>query len=450
MPESKEYVGFYKENSIRVDVSLLADTTCQRKYAAGTPIVSPAQDQPREMYILVSGRVDAYKIKQTGSEFAYTIEPGGLFGEYFFFWDDREMLFVSRSESVAFVISEPNFAPIMQRTPQIAYQLLQYAFDRRNRLVTSSDIALGASPSPLNINVHVDHEEIAKARDAFRAKYSAATSETQAEQPAPPETPPAKEEMPQEPLVQPMMTADVMPIGHKGYPGITHPEYQALVYSKSYTCPFCGQAFDDYKIFTSKLVSANETRYDNRKYFRDFQLEWYELLTCPHCLFSAFNDFFLQPKTLDKKKLAEILSAARTSIMMHFEGDRDIDYVFGSHYLALKCAPAIINSRQVIARLWANISWLYEDVGDTAMEQFAAKKAAEANETVFSEISLTPVQEQLVSLTVAGMLFRAGENEAVKRWIFNVKTVRNGKRVYTDLANSLLERLREQEKAEEA
>lgn len=46
--------------------------------------------------------------------------------------------------------------------------------------------------------------------------------------------------------------------GHKGYPGIIHPEYRKSVYQKEYTCPNCGKTFTSWRIFRSKLVVLPE------------------------------------------------------------------------------------------------------------------------------------------------------------------------------------------------
>ncbi|MDR1620662.1 MAG: DUF2225 domain-containing protein [Clostridiales bacterium] len=235
--------------------------------------------------------------------------------------------------------------------------------------------------------------------------------------------------------------------GHKGYTYITHDAYNAFTFEKEMTCPICGKNFTGRRILSSKLVVAKPPRFDLRQYYKDFQTEWFEIVTCPHCYFSTFVNLFLQPKNLSKTIAKVKLEGARKELTMDFEGARTLEFVLSSHYLALLCASAFMNYRQINAKVWGNISWLYEDACEEGSSLQAARNAVDANETIYAETTLTPVQEQIVSLTIAGFLYRLNDYTGIKKWIFQAKTIKSGRKLYADMADDLMDMIRDGEQA---
>jgi uncharacterized protein (DUF2225 family) len=131
---------------------------------------------------------------------------------------------------------------------------------------------------------------------------------------------------------------------------------------------------------------------------------------------------------------------------LDFDAERNIDYVFSVHYLALLCSEGYPTmGKQIRAKLWGNLSWLYEDVSDKEMEIYAATKAAEAYEQVYTESRLTPTQEQITCLSIAGMQHRAGFDSNLKKFLFTAKTLTAGDKTYAKLAEDFMYELRLEE-----
>jgi hypothetical protein len=155
-----------------------------------------------------------------------------------------------------------------------------------------------------------------------------------------------------------------------------------------------------------------------------------------------FYKFFTEPKPMMKQKFEEELTAARSAIHMRFDAERDIDFVFTAHYLALACSQGYISiARRLQSKLWGNLSWLYEDVGDEEMMRFAADKAAETYQKLYSETVLTKAEEQITCISIAGMQYRAGVDRSLKRYLFNAKTTKEGNKEYNKLAADFMETL---------
>ncbi len=240
--------------------------------------------------------------------------------------------------------------------------------------------------------------------------------------------------------------------GHRGYPGVTHPEYKKYLIQIEYTCPHCMNKFRADKILTSRLIPmrdlSEEMRYDLRVYYRDFEAEWYEIVTCPHCYFSSFENYFRDPKSLYKSRYEKKLAGLCDNIALDFTQERDLDFVFAQHYLALACAPGLTDHRQIEARVWMNLIRLYKDAGEDGLSKIAEQKTVEAYQTVYMECELQPGQEQRLCLTVAGMLFAQGEKRAAREWAARVRNGSGDRSAYWNMAEQLIQDVRTEMAAE--
>ncbi|MBQ3078348.1 MAG: DUF2225 domain-containing protein [Clostridia bacterium] len=231
--------------------------------------------------------------------------------------------------------------------------------------------------------------------------------------------------------------------GHKGYPDHTHPEYAKYLFDKEYTCPHCSKKFQGKHTFYADnglvaVENPDALQYDLRIFYRDFEVEWYEVITCPHCLFSALDSFFTGMKYLHRHRYEEELLRVRESIWLDFSGERTLDFVFAQHYLALLCAPGFTDAKQITAHLWLNLCWLYRRYGDHEMADKAQAQAIEAYKNVYFQCGMDPAQEQHCCLLVAGMLYRTGDRTGAREWAARVRMNRMGKPAYAALAEALI------------
>ena len=242
--------------------------------------------------------------------------------------------------------------------------------------------------------------------------------------------------------------------GHRGYPGVTHPEYKKYLFREDLVCPHCHQKFVANRIQVSKLIPTSELseekRYDLRIRYNDFEMEWHEIVTCPSCWFSAFESFFRENKRLYRDRYENDLARLRDTLTVSFYSEPDLETVFAQHYLALVCAPGFTDSRQIIARVWMNLVRLYQDAGEDELSDIAEQKALEANETVYKEVELTEGQEQRLCLTQAGILYARGEKQAARAWAVRVRRGSNDRTAYWNMAEQLIQDVRAEMKVENA
>lgn len=398
-----------------IDTNLLRDNAYCESFSAGQSIF--LDYIVRKLYVVISGRVGAYDESGALQE---SFTAGQPFATAFFFTGSCTQNFRAEEDSVVFALAADTFDTIARDYPQILLALLReaYAPEEPPAPAPAKWPGMEAAAKPAAALQPAALQQKMAAPDAPAPAVSVQTAPASVDPP-------------------------LFPAGHKRYPGVQKPEYEKYLFDKEYRCPCCSKTFRGRKIFTSKLVPSSPTRYDLRRYFKNFQMEWYDVITCPNCYFSAPTEYFLEPGRFLKAKIRDRLAAAKKSVTLDFTAARDLDFVFTAHYLALLCAPAYSsNEQQIRLRLWSNLSWLYEDMGDAEMERLAAAKAAETGEALFTAGSLNPFQEQVVSLQIAGMLYRTGEREKVMHWVFQAKTAKMGKKVYATLAEDLWEIIR--------
>ena len=439
-----------------IDVGWLAETGPCKMFKSGQsiPCPGPSESSERAMYILIVGKVDVYKAGESGAaELVGSLGPGDVFGGREFFTDVVEYVYATVADTVVYVLSESSFNDLSWAQPQILFDVLKAAYTPLSETVgelageEGSGDAQKKAPAPKDAakeKTVPSIKETAKAKAAEKQK-AAARSKTAGR----PDTTAASHEKPDELTdFHAFIPNDfsIYPEGHKQFPGITKPEYAQLVYPKDYVCPFCKKEFMEYKVFRSKLYEAAPMRFDLRRYYTDFQTEWYDVITCPHCYFSTFHNYFTEPKPLQAAKIENELTAARATIMLDFEAGRDLDFVFTAHYLADFCAEGYrAYSKLIRSKLWGNLSWLYEDVEDEEMMRFAAEKAAAAYEAVYAETRLSPIQEQVTCLSISGMQYRAGVDRDMKKYLFTAMTIKDGDKTYAKLAEDFLYELRKDE-----
>ncbi len=241
--------------------------------------------------------------------------------------------------------------------------------------------------------------------------------------------------------------------GHKDYSDKELPNCEQYLFEKEYTCPHCKHTFKGVRISEFKLTPIHDQmgkeRYDFRMIYENFRSEWFEIVTCPYCCFSTFSDTFQLKDMPRKERYATKLAEVRAALPLDFTKNQNLDTVFTQHYLALLCAEAFQNDLMTKAQLWMNLSWLYEDEHDTALMEEALKNGVEAYKNVYSMCDLTSAQSQRIFLIIAGSLYRLGEAKEARQWLTQVKMLRDGKPIYANMADRLIQIIREEMDMEE-
>lgn len=449
------------------------------------------RDSEPTMYIVLSGQVESVDMRPSVKVY----QPGDFFGENFLFCEYADLAtIVAKEESELFIISRANFSTVSKLYPYALFEILREICERHLVREEIKEEELVEQPAPINLNIRGRMRQRMAALTGGHQHHenpllSAAVENPKLAEPKPKEVPAVAAEAPKAPLVEPSVdklkepieekqpeksepeekannvavevisgpsqnkieiitNSEIFPEGHGKYTCDLVNDYEKYVFFKEEKCPVCRKAFKVSKLYTSKIMEDKGMRADTRRFFTGFQHLWFEVSICPHCFFSCPSDYMgnaqLYVPKLIPPEFAQMIEKEKPVLTDTY----DINRAFLGHYLAVQCSKGLRNFRQVNSRVWMNIYWLYEDVMDKEMQRFAAEKAYEANFDFYSQNTLKPVSTQSINLMMSGLLAFMGRYTEARKLAFNARGIKDGKPVYSDLADSVLEELRESAKHE--
>ncbi|MDR0197801.1 MAG: DUF2225 domain-containing protein [Oscillospiraceae bacterium] len=239
----------------------------------------------------------------------------------------------------------------------------------------------------------------------------------------------------------------LFPEGHGSYTlGLMNSNEQ-LVYCTKATCPLCGHVFDNLGVFMSRLRQQG-TDPDSRVRYKDAEPLYYEITTCPNCLFSVDYHSFADTSVKLADKINQLVGKYKLDTRIQTGRDRDTFAVFAGYYLALLCTPVLFADYQLTAGgLWHKVSRLYADCKDEKMELYAAKQSLENYQYAYTNFNISEKQTQQVCYVIGELNFRLGNLDEAKNYFYMVKTSPSVTELLKRRSDNRIEDVREYAKA---
>lgn len=344
-----------------------------------------------DMYVLIQGEVAVYKnYGMNNQELVTIVKAGDCFGEKaFFLGQSQAESFVALSAAVVMEITKRGFADFLKTSPDLVFTQFQKVYTE-----------LAAS-----------NEELAKHTHSSIRQTSTAKSL-------------------------------LLPEEHGEYELNLNNADESMLYINKTVCPLCGCSFDSLAYIATRL-RAETTDDDLRTRYKNFEPMYYDIVTCPNCLFSAQNDIF----DTASKRLADSINSEigqyRLGMYINTGYERDTFSVFAGYYLAIKCAPLAFDNPQLItANLWLKLSRMYQDVNDEAMYLYSSQKAFEDYKYVYENINLSDKVLQQVAYLMGDLKMRSNDIDEARNLFFAAKTAKDASAVITRMADNRLEDIR--------
>ncbi len=207
-----------------------------------------------------------------------------------------------------------------------------------------------------------------------------------------------------------------------------------FLYATDYNCPVCSTKFSEKKVLMS-LLRTVKTNMDLRVLYQDFDPMWYAVVSCPKCKYSNTEKRFSDTGGYEAKNIANRLAdAGAGNIQYIYKKERSIDDVFVAYYAALFCCDLLADNIAIKANIWLNLVWLYEDVGDAVMSEYASKKALECYNHIYNSTRLyeTPEEEQQFFMLLAELNIRVGDKAQALNFLSAGFKSESSNRVYKD------------------
>jgi uncharacterized protein (DUF2225 family) len=386
-----------------INITLLRDTTRLRKYSRGSIITGPGTDIA--MFSILRGDVGVFtgymtakveRVSMLGAGAIY-IEPSTEEGR-------RSVTTISLSDAVILPIEKSAVIDFMRSEPEIAIEIIK-ELSRKSEPAVSAPVSAMGRPSADGLIAGKSDGRDKKAAVSAAGKKETVKTIAAAGQPA--------------------CDFVLFPEGHGGTTLPMDNQDASILMDKTHTCPVCQQQFSAPYVRPSRLV-IDSVDDDMRNHYKGIEPLYYDVLTCPHCYYSAMQDIFDKPERR-RQDIAGSLSAIKDSMDAAFPALSDSDAVFARYYLALHSATvAFARNQYVTAKLLYILSRLYQDAGNEKMEEESSKRALDAFIATYENARLTPQQEQQVSVLLGELYLK--QNDLKNATVFFNKAKMSGEK----------------------
>ncbi|MDR0937585.1 MAG: DUF2225 domain-containing protein [Oscillospiraceae bacterium] len=404
-----------------------------RKFPGGTVLFPAGKNDG--MLILLRGTATVQNVDPWGkfTDVAH-IEQGGYFGEYSLLLGEasRSQL-VADGEVIVLPVERSKLSDFIQKETQVVQQFLE---EMARRAFSSAAKALETTPGSLAAEASLLPPE-AKTENYLTIEAPAQPAAA----PAAVRTADKGEVGFETPLTEPR--EKLFPPGHGYGDFVIDHDKPAMLMDKGYTCPFCGHAFRTLRVKKSKLSVSREDD-DMRIYYKDVEPMHYDVVTCPSCLYSASEDMFADAIKTNKATLLPLLDTYQKDVAIGLGTARDPYTIFAGFYLAIICAPKCFpRPLLLVARLLVQLSRLYADSNENAMERYIQQQALNTYLEAFQKYDIDKNQSQQIAIMIGEMYIKLGDYAEARKFFFRAKTEFNLRADMTKHANKRIDDIRE-------
>ena len=387
-----------------INLGVMKNLARAKKYPKGNVITTGGN--LAAMYIVLKGEVGLFS-EYTGRKQVQiaTIRPGEFFDETVLFLEKSiDTTAVALSDVIALPVYRNNVIAFLRDEPEIAFELLKAMCARVDTAKEYEAVSVQPKKEP-------------KAEPAAQKTPTAAPKANAA--PLPEKT----IQVTAEPVLPQHFS--LFPENHGNYALPMDSADREHLMEKGYECPVCKKEFKAIRIKNSQLV-LESTDKDMRSRYKGVEPMYYDVVTCPHCLYSALADMFSSPDKPNAEQLKQ-LQAIKAGTNLRFGREMDSTTVFAGYYLALFCAPVcFLKHSMATAKLLLRLSRIYQDAGDAGMEEETAKRTLEAYLAVYTNEEISDAQEQQLCLIVAELYLKQNDLTTAKNYFFRAKMNRSG------------------------
>ena len=386
-------------------LSSLKNLTGAVRHQKGTVVADPGS--PPSLHIVLLGEIGEFlQYGKLGQKGLSTYGRGEFFGEWGLSGEPLPVTAVALTDAITLPIARDALPAFLQNEPACGAELIRALCERTAALggayakLAGHHFHLGAVP----------HDPVHGPTPAAATKVAASTAKPVASAP-----PPAGPSIP---------VGELFPEGHGSYTLPINTGDRFYLMEKGYDCPICKHGFRALKVRSSRLIPEGSDP-DLRTRYKGVEPLYYDIATCPNCLYSAPDDLFAKPDN-PKAEGPSALTSLKAAGKLHFELERDTTSIFAGYYLALLCAPAFFPRHPLtIPNLLLKLYRLYQDAGDEKMAEQLAKLTLDAHLQVYQSTTLTTSQEQQIQLLLAELSLRLGDLRGARQFFFKVKSDRS-------------------------
>ena len=391
------------------------------------------------LHIVLRGEVGIFmNYKKPDQKLIGKYGPGDFFGEEALFLEQNTPYStIALTDVITVSVNKRNVADFMREEPGLALELTKALCERAAQIDAELTKRAGAPWLELQSGVPA---AASAAPSQFAPKPAASSAAAQVMEPATQQA--TAQQATAQPAAEPVVSPEnvnfsLFPEGHGTYELTMDNSDMVRLMEKSYVCPVCKKNFKSLRVKPSQLM-IEHTDKDMRNRYKGVEPLYYDVTTCPHCLYSALTDMFQKPDKPNAPPPPE-LKGLDPGVSQLFFAPRSSVSVFAGYYLALVCAPVyFMKHESATANLLLKLSRIYSDCNDNTLELATTQKALDAYLEVYQNLDLTPPQEQQLCIITAELYLKLGDVKNAKSYFFRAKTMEPATPRLTDQAEKRL------------
>ncbi len=143
---------------------------------------------------------------------------------------------------------------------------------------------------------------------------------------------------------------------------------------EDFSCPLCYNTFQAY-LMREKNVPLRSRNYWLREYYEGIEPLLFKQVGCPRCCFAAPGEKFMEIGETERDYLKEKEQSRKSLTDLSSFAEYNYEYVLGLYRLALLSLEKKEENFEMLAQTALELSWLYRDMQNREGEQEALTKA---------------------------------------------------------------------------
>ncbi len=186
-------------------------------------------------------------------------------------------------------------------------------------------------------------------------------------------------------------------------------------WKKKIFCPLCKIEFESLRIF-SESVKIKARDYDLKPSFEGINAIFFQLVTCPRCYLTMYEEDFEKGIPEDKvKELILVLNNARKKFSINLGEDKKIDDAISQHYIAA-AVYTVLGNRRKLAEVYLKLAWLLREKGNNEEELIALAKALKNFEEYYKYEMIEEREGPMILFYMAVINQRFGNRKEASKW----------------------------------
>lgn len=419
-----------------ISVTKLTTLAKSKKYPKGT--IFNRNGNSCSMYILLQGEVAV--LDPADNSILSTVGPGDFFDDASVFLENGpHIITLAVSDVIALPIERDSVKELIAEDPELSFELIKAMCCRFHQLSADYETDCGhrwTGPKVPACDTSKPPKQPSKPKAQPAASKPTDKSNAAAPQPAVAE--PQQNSKP----VSVSSEFPLFPDGHQGSYMLPLPNDDRVhLMERECHCPYCHHKFKALKVKSSKL-SLVRTDHDMRRIYQDIDPNYYDLTTCPECLFTSLSNMFEKPD-ITRGAFQDELKELKEKTNLAFDTHPASSVVFAQYYLALFCvSKCFMQSQLTKAKLLLKLSWLYHDCMDEQMETETVQQALNAYMDAYLELDIPEDQDQQLCLILGELHFKLGDLKQAKEYFHKAKLNRKGTPVLRNQAEDRLDEIK--------